>query len=295
MRQYINATRLVTKIKMLRSGKTSKGFMLVEGITDHRLYSKFIDQNGCEIVIADSKSNVIQCIEGCNRERMKGILGIVDADFWRLEQHVHNDENLFLTDFHDLECMLINSPAYENILTEYANRNKYLRFEERKKKSLKHILLENGAKIGYLRWYSLQYNIGLKFSNLDFSRFVNLGELEIDTLRLIDEVLIHSKKQGKLNAKKILEDIENFIKKQQSLWEVCCGHDLIELLTIGLVSIFGEYNAKNLFSGNLEGSFRLAYQHDYFLKTKLYQNLNEWQKLNNKYLIFNDEKIKNVI
>ncbi|WP_069997340.1 DUF4435 domain-containing protein [Cellulosilyticum sp. I15G10I2] len=295
MRQYINAARLLTKIKMLRSGKISKGFILVEGITDYRLYSKFVDENMCELIIADSKSNVTQCIEICNREKAQGIIGIVDADFWRLEKEFPKYENLFLTDFHDLECMLINSPAYENILAEYANRNKYLRFEERKKKSLKHILLESGAKIGYLRWYSLQNNLGLKFSNLDFDKFVNAQELEIDMRKLIDSVLIHSKKQNGLNTQKILKDIENLITKQNSLWEVCCGHDLIELLTVGLVAVFGEYNAKNLFPGNLEGSFRLAYQYNYFMKTKLYQCITKWQEANPSYLIFDDKIIKSFV
>lgn len=288
MRQYITATRLMTKIKMLRSGKASKGFILVEGVTDYRFYSKFIDPGYCELLVAESKANVIQCIEDCNNNKTEGIIGIVDADFWRLEPSVPQYENLFLTDFHDLECMLINSPAYEHILTEYAHKNKYLRFEARKQKAFKNILLENGAKIGYLRWYSLQYQLGLNFNRLSFDNFTDIEELEIDSRKLINEVLIYSKKQNKLNIKLVLKEMEDFIRREQSLWDLCCGHDLMEILTFSLVVVFGEYNAKNLSPGNLEGSFRLAYHEGYFSKTQLYKNLWEWQTLNSPYKLFNE-------
>jgi hypothetical protein len=295
MKEYISATRLVTKIKMLQNGKTSKCFLIVEGTTDFRLYGKFIDQRTCEVIIGDSKSNVVGCIELCHHEKMQGVIGIVDADFLRLEARTSLPKNLFLTDYHDLECMLINSDAYEDILSEYANRSKYLRFEERKKKSAKTIALENTAKIGYLRWYSLLYNMGLKFSNLDFNVFVNQTELEIDIKKLTDYVLIQSKKQGILKAENIIKEVEKLVNKKRNLWDVCCGHDLIEVLSIGFTHIFGDYNAKNLFSGNLEGSFRLAYEYHYFARTELYHFLENWQKENSNYCILVNKVMRAII
>ena len=68
MKGYLNATRLITKLKMLRSGKKNKSFMVVEGVTDLRLYSKFVDEALCNIIIADSKQNVRACIIACNEE-----------------------------------------------------------------------------------------------------------------------------------------------------------------------------------------------------------------------------------
>ncbi len=295
MKQYVNATRLVTKIKMLRSGKANKSFVVVEGITDHRLYSKFVVQSTCEMIIADSKSNVLQCIETCNDEKMKGIVGIVDADFWRLEEQNASINNVFLTDYHDLECMLIHSPAYDSVLFEYANRNKYLRFEEKRKRSVREIILESGAKIGYLRWYSLQNNLGLKFSGLDFSRFVNPENLEVDLIKLVEYILVHSKKHNVFNSSQIVKELKSFIKNTNSLWDVCCGHDLIEILTIGFIYIFGEYNAKNLFSGNLEGSFRLAYDYHSFRMSNLYKSLSKWEQINSSYSLFEHKKSRAVI
>lgn len=286
MKGYLNATRLVTKLKMLRSGKKSKCFIIVEGTTDLRLYSKFISSQNCEILIADSKQNVKACIEACNREGVPGVIGIVDADFNRLEESNTSIPNLFVTDEHDLECMLVHSLAYEKIIIEYANSNKYARFEGRMQKSVELILLENAARIGYLRWYSLKENLGLRFSDLDFSTFVDSNTLEIDLKQLIKQVLLFSKKLNLLKVEDICLGIEQLEQTATELWQVCCGHDLIELFNIGLSSIFGEYNAKALFPGQLEGSFRLAYSESDFGATKLYHNLIRWEQLNIQYHIF---------
>ena len=291
MKQYISAARIVTKIRMLRSGKINKSFVVVEGNTDSRLYGKFIDEKACEVVVAESKKNLIECIEACNRESLQGIIGIIDADFWRLEHLCVASDNLFLTDYHDLECMLIQSKAYDNVLSEYANKNKYMRFEEQKKATLKTLILKSTAKIGYLRWYSLINNLGFKFSNLDFNTFVSQEDLEVDIRKLIQFVLIQSKKQSVLKAEMVLKEMERLKNKQHDLWDVCCGHDLIEILSIGFIHVFGEYNAKNLFPGNLEGSFRLAYAYDCFLNTALYKDLITWQKLNSDYCIIEHQTI----
>ena len=259
MKGYLNATRLITKLKMLRSGKKSRSFIVVEGITDLRLYSKFIDPDLCSIIIADSKQNVRTCIEACNEEGVNGIIGIIDADFSRLEEKSREIPNLFMTDAHDLECMLLNSPAYEDIVTEYVNINKYARFEGRKQEKLRPILLRNAAAIGYLRWYSLQENLGFNFSLLDFNLFVNSHSLEVALEDLVKQVLIRSRKINSFNIEQLVMKLEEFLQQEEDLWQVCCGHDLIEILAIGFVNIFGDYNAKNLFAGQLEGSCRLAY------------------------------------
>ena len=289
MRQYINAARFVTKIKMLRSSRGSKAFILVEGITDYRLYGKLMNQEACEIMIAESKSNVIQCIEACNAQKLKGIAGIVDADFWRIEHHSVTLENLFLTDGHDLECMLINSPAFDSILAEYADRSKYLKFEERNKASIKALILRNTADIGYLRWYSLLNHSGFKFSNLNFNKFINVQTLEVDLIQLLDYLLLESKKEHQLKREKVLKAIEELRDKKHDLWDICCGHDFAEILSIGLIHSFGDYNAKSLFAGNLEGSLRLAYEHRYFSNTELYKALKRWQKNNKGYAILEEK------
>lgn len=285
MKGYLNATRLITKLKMLRSGKKNKSFIVVEGVTDLRLYSKFVDESLCHIIIADSKQNVKACIAACNEESIEGIIGIVDADFNHIEKTEEEIPNLFLTDAHDLECMLLNSPAYDDIVKEYVNVNKYARFEGRMQDRVRHILLKNAAVIGYLRWCSLQENLGLNFSLLEFELFIDPHTLEINIENFVKQVLIRSRKINAIESQTLVNKINALDLKEEEMWQMCCGHDLIEILTIGFINIFGDYNAKNLFAGQLEGSFRLAYTKSYFEMTNLYKSLADWQN-SNKYIIF---------
>lgn len=134
MKSYLTAARLATKLQMLLCGKKSKLFVAVEGVTDFRLYSKVFVTSVCEIVVGESKQNVVEAVILCNEKHLQGVIGIVDADFWHMDKQ-QIPENIFITDSHDLETMLINSKAYENVLLEYGDGGKVNRFELRKKKN----------------------------------------------------------------------------------------------------------------------------------------------------------------
>ena len=53
----------------------------------------------------------------------------------------------------------------------------------------------------------------------------------------------------------------------------------------------GNYNAKKLFSGQLEGNFRLSYHARLFEETALYEGLKNWEESQKDYQLFirNDE------
>ena len=286
MKSYLTATRLASKLQMLRSGKKTKTFVVVEGITDFRLYSKLIDRSVCEVVIGDSKQNVIEAVKTCEVQQLPGIIGIVDADFLHMEHSAQLPDSLFMTDGHDLEAMLINSKAYDNVLLEYADENKLARFEQRRRKTLKQILLENVALIGYLRRLSILYHLDLSFNELGFSEFTHISDLVIQEDRLINYLLFRSKKHHAKSSAEVTKMLNALIRPDDDLWQVCCGHDLMEFLTIGLVHLFGNYNAKKMISGQLEGCFRLTYQENYFTETKLYHALKSWEKEQDVYRIF---------
>lgn len=290
MKQYLSGTRLFTKLKMLRSGKKKKSFLMVEGITDLRLYSKLVNLEACEVVVGECKQNVMEAIHLCNKENLKGILGIVDADFSHLEEKEEMIPNLLYTDEHDLECMLVHSKGYEAILLEYADEKKCRRLEMKTGKSIQQMILENTAQVGYLRWYALQLNLGLKFSHLNFAAFIiaDKDHFEIDSYKMVEEILAGSKKQKIIDKQVLLRELKKLQKEEHNLWQICCGHDLIEVFSIGLIEIFGDYNAKNLTSGQLEGSFRLAYQINYFQKTELYKKILEWEAKDKEYKVISE-------
>lgn len=323
MQSYLTSKRLMTKLGMLRSGKKSKTLIVVEGVTDYRVYRKLFDLKYCEMIIGESKENVVEAVTLCEKAHLDGIIGIVDADFWHLKSdEKKNSKQLFVTDAHDLECMMLHSKAFDDVFIEYGDEGKRAKFERQTQEQLVNWMLKNVALIGCLRKLSLDKNLELRFSQLEFKRFIDMDRLEIQVDLLIQEILFHSRRHNQYSVKQIKEWMEEewrtlykinkneqknqvttrkkqctYTKKQEiledektdTLWQMCCGHDLMEWLTIGFVNKFGDYNAKNLSSGQLEGCFRLTYHSQLFIQTELYKNLQLWETTQSRYRLFTTE------
>ena len=78
-------------------------FLLVEGITDSKLFSKLLDCNSCNIRPVEGKENVIEIIKIANKILEPGILSIVDADFDHVLGCEYEHNNILRTETYDLE------------------------------------------------------------------------------------------------------------------------------------------------------------------------------------------------
>jgi hypothetical protein len=99
-------------------------------------------------------------------------LAVVDADFSRLENAPPPTGSVLLTDLHDIECMMLASPAFEKLVGEFADVLRIRAFEQRVGHSLLEVLARNVMPLGYLRWVSLRQRLNLRFDELHFHRFV---------------------------------------------------------------------------------------------------------------------------
>jgi Protein of unknown function (DUF4435) len=280
MREYITPERIANQIRLRRSN-FSGVFIIVEGSSDKLIYERLVSIEKCEFSIAFNKDNAINALGILDQDNFKGVLAIVDADFSVLEGSVHNSSNLFVTDDHDLEMMLIKSPALEKVLRELGSEDKIFNFG----KDVRKTLVESGKIIGYLRWASLKHNLNLKFEDLSFSKFIEQKSLSINTLTLIQVIKNHSQKPALVDkeVEKLLNALQN---PNHDLWHVCCGHDLICILSIALCKTLGSCNTNDVKPEVLEREFRLAYEESYFFNTQLYTLIQNWQN-NHPYQILN--------
>jgi hypothetical protein len=283
MIRSITAHRVANDIRMIRS-QYAGTFLLVEGVKDIRFYERFIDQERCRLIIAHNKENAVGTLSILDREKFSGVLAIVDADFWVLEGISGDSPNLFLTDSHDLETMILDSPALEKFLTEYGSKNKIKTFTNQYGKDVREILLEGGISIGYLRWLSLQDSLALKFEDLPFNKFVDDKTLTVNEVQLIRVVKNHSQKH-QLNERHIQGRMARLRNDSHNPWHVCCGHDLICILSIGLRRAIGSYNAGEVEPEKIERALRLAYEQVYFLMTQLYKSIKAWEEVNNSFKV----------
>jgi hypothetical protein len=68
-------------------------------------------------------------------------------------------------------------------------------------------------------------------------------------------------------------------------WHVCCGHDLVCILSAALRKTIGTWNPNDIRPDSLERSLRLAFERSYFYKTQLYLSIQQWEKANMPFVI----------
>ena len=273
MREHIKASDISNQISMLRTVFDGT-ILVVEGITDARLYGKLTNEEDCEIIPAHSKENVRMSVREMNFRRSDNkVIGIMDADTDLLEGKASNPP-LFITDARDAEMMLIKGDALNDVIHEYGEKDAIHLFEE-KNGTIRDVILNACYPLGLLMYLSKIRDLGLSFKDLDFSRFINPLTLRPDIRAMAEEVIYNSQDPG-LSAKRIREILEAELENELNPWIVCRGHDAVEVLVIGLRKIFGSYNAKGLRCGELAGALRLAYDMSDFIETRLYKETKDW-------------------
>ena len=288
MRDLLSVNRVANQIRLRRSMYQGT-FLLVEGSSDKVFYERFTEKSACELVTISgkpsSKLRVITVLKILEEESgFKGVLAIVDADFDRLTTPTYYSPNLLYTDTHDLETMLINSPAFDKVLSELGSEEKIHQFN----RDIRLAILESSISVGYLLWISQCDDLKLTFDGITFSKFINEQNLQIDELKLIREVKNKSQAfslkdedlQLRLNSRK---------NNNHDPWQVCCGHDLVEILSLGLRKTIGSNKASDVEPDSLERYLRLAYEEIYFRDTQLYLNIRNWENNNQPFKVLRSD------
>ncbi len=282
MREFLNEHTIADTIKLARQ-LLSSTFLIVEGDTDSRLYKNFFGNNDCQTQVAHNKDNAIKALEILQKDNVTGVLAIVDADFDNLEAENQNIANLFLTDFHDLECLILISPALEKVLSEFGSENKINKFSQ----NIRETLFEIGEFIGYLRWISISDGLNLTFEGLDFSKFIDKKTLQFDLNKFITTVKNKPIPQRyEINNAHITQQIQDLESQKHDKKQVACGKDLVETFSLALQNVLGTNGPKEVASEIIARDLRLAYEFEFFILTNLYQNIKEWETQNIPFKVF---------
>lgn len=284
MKDFLSVDRDANQIRLRRS-TYSGTFLLVEGSSDKTFYERFVDKSRCQLVIVSgkpsSKQRVIAVLKILQEESsFQGVIAIVDADFERLKTVQDENSNLFRTDTHDLETMLIKSPAFDKVVAEFGSQDKIVQFSQ----DIRLAILQAGMLVGYLLWISQCGELNLTFEGIKFSNFINEQTLQIDELKLIRE--IKNKSQAfSLNDKDLQQRLNEKKSNNHDPWQVCCGHHLVEILSLSLRKAIGSNKAADVEPNSLERNLRLAYEQIYFRETQLYSHIRKWESNNQPFKV----------
>jgi 5S rRNA maturation endonuclease (ribonuclease M5) len=281
MKDQITPDRIANSIRLLR-GNHEGVFLIVEGHSDKLIYERLVNKQEVRVTIASGKNNAIKALSILEKEdNFRRVVAVIDADFSRIEQQIPDSNNLFLTDEHDLEMMLIKSAAFDKLLKERGSEEKIKAFTE----DIRETLLKLGQEIGKLRWLSLRNKLDLKSEGLKFVKFIDKEKLSINIDKLIRSIKNNSQKPS-LDEQQIKQDLSVISDENHDPWQLCCGHDFIDILAIALCKVLGTWNANDVKTEVLERELRLAYELSYFYQTQIYQLMVNWQSNHHPDQIF---------
>ncbi len=285
----MSTDEVVTEIFMCYSHKIN---LILEGNDDYNFYMSVIENDKMvNPICAYGSERVIEIIEKIESEKSNKplkILGIIDRDYLEPLKKLPRSNNILITDYRDLECMMIDSPAFSNIVRELGSKNKIKSIGGTS--AVKQHLLHAGKIIGELRYYSQLSGFHWSFQKLDIEKILDKKTMNVDQVKLIS----HLNAQQNNNITRLTNDVCLKAKHAASFalcqklskyfshdLLICRGHDLMSILNYALRTYCGTLNANEWTVEKLEAVFRIAYV-PYFSKTKLHTSINSW--INNNSL-----------
>jgi hypothetical protein len=251
-------------------------FLVVEGGSDKHVYKLVLDEDRCRIEIACGRDNVFGAIRLLNADDFQGVFGVVDADFMHVTGERILEENILWTDFHDLECMVLNSPAFDRILDEFASENRLQTYAIPRSRIARQ-LAASAAPLGCLRLISIQEGLDLKCEGLTFSRFVEGQPLLINFAAMIREIINKSQKH-ELDQEQLLAQVTAEVQKEHDCWQISCGHDIVEILSVLFREVLSGKSGGQFAVDVLERSLRIAYHAGFLKETLVYRAMERWEQ-----------------
>ena len=222
---------------------------------------------------------VVEALDNVSTRGIKGVVGIVDRDYRFPLGKVFERLDLLCTDKHDLEMMMYETEAFDAVIRECGSEAKVLSWPKGVSGIRAH-LYEQSRQIGYVRLSNEANDSGYCFKNLNYESFVDRSTVTLALERFIE----YLRARWGQNLSVSIATYENgrtVATRYSSLSEdgmLCRGHDVSEMLVIGLRSLWGTNPAQAYDADDIEKMLRLAYSREDFSKTELSRKILDWYK-----------------
>ncbi|KOR90376.1 DUF4435 domain-containing protein [Paenibacillus solani] len=283
MIEYITPERIANSIMQDRT--FTGHYLIVEGNKDYKFYNKFVTKEisikeawGCEKV-----KSIINILKERNYNRA---IGVIDSDFSVILEETIDCDEVFVTDFHDIEVMMLKSTALYSILDLFCSKEKMVEFF--KDKDALDILMELGVEIGLLKLANKLYNLGLVFkpekpegNQLKYKEFVSDKDLTfLGKDSMIRTVVNYSRNRtGKVASTEDINEKLNLLSTEMyDQAHLVNGHDLTNILFILIKKVLKSSNKMLHDYNSIEDSLILTYDYCEFVKTELFSKLYLWSR-----------------
>jgi uncharacterized protein DUF4435 len=259
--------------------------LLLEGGHDCITLDRHVDLKQCKTIPSGGKQPLLEALVGAHARGMKGVLGVVDADYWHVDGGVPRNANLIVLPVHDLEILLLGTHALEDVLTTHGSDSKINRLlSNTRAASVRDLLLNRAALMGGIRRFSHLKKLGLRFDGVNMTRYVDRRSLHVDEGRLVQRIL-----QNTANPKVSLNQVLVGSKRHQpalaAARQICNGHDIVEILSVGLRRSLGSCDAKTASVDNVSKLLRLSFDSRYLKACGLESAFRSWEGRNQGYRV----------
>lgn len=281
-----DSDRLLSSILFVRSPEDNHVILIVEGQTDFTFYSncicneKYVLPTDFRDDISEGrKGKVIETIMKANEEGIEGIIGLIDADFDNLS-NFNIEENLYRTDTHDLEAMLIRSKrTLKKVLISYSKDRCLI--PEHDISKIQSIILGSSKYVGYALWCSNNYGWRINFKKFPINQCMD-DSCRLDIEKMC-ELLAKRATSNEISSEEIKLEVSKKLSKQWDMWQVCRGKEMVRVLAHYISYSLNNCSVRH---DNLVHDLILAFEKEDFFKTNLYSSLMDWQSKNKDYLLF---------
>ena len=268
---------------LLDQDNHGKAVLIVEGHDDRRLMEKFVDTNHCNFEPLHSKCEVVKVMGFIDDSREKGVLAMIDADFDRIIDRFPTSRNIVSPDGHDIETMMIRSPAIENVWREYSSKCKLKSFEGDPREAVENIAYQ----IGCLRLHSLRTDLNLRFNNMKVKEFVDEENFRMDRRSFVTHIKNRSQKHH-IDDAGLLEAIEGVQAEGHQADQLSNGKDIVTILSHGFRKAFGTNDASEVLVTKIQATLRSGYHSSDFEKSKLYSDIRRWESQSGSFRILKE-------
>ena len=244
----------------------SKFLVLVEGIDDVVIYNNFFNIDEVDIKDCNGCDHVKTVHETIKEETNYRFLSILDSDFKRLDGIEPFDTNVFFTDGHDSELMLIeNNNVWRKVFKYVQPSSAFVDFRKQAKDELYNVSL--------IKWFNMYRKLSFVFEKLDL---INLCPGEPISEALALQYFKPSKNNYRLFPRKTFQKFKKNHANPNST-QLTNGHDLITRIA----GIFRHRFKKQISDKDLRECFSQNFTENEAKRTKLFKSLEKWCKENN--------------
>lgn len=265
-------------------------YLIVEGESDEHFFENILDCGRCKVTNLKGKENVLEFIEEQNRCKRKGYLAIVDADFEHILGRTTVEENVLLTDVHDMETLILSSnPKVRRIYSEFTDNIVIKMYEENNNRLFIDAIMDAAYEIGLLKLAIIKNKYNINMKDLPYVDVVDKN-FAVNLKELINRI------KGRYTECEIFNDLEDVRKQKYDKFQLCCGHDITDIFALSMKSEedggLGYGKKRSVAKEEIERILRIIYEIEKFQKTQLYKSILEWEEKNNIKII--DESLFSV-